>query len=332
MHFKDGDLEFPIEDRLVKKLDYFIKMVTREKHKQDVVLLVHGKTGDGKTNTSCILGDYFKVATGRQVRLFFRVAPMIDFAKTTDNKIMIWDEPSLDSLSTDQLNTLNRDLLRLFNTMRKKRHILICNLTKFWKFPEWLVVDRALGTVHMHSKGGRDVGRFLYLRSKNMEALWNAYKKSGKRLYGKLKSFGGRMPEIMEREFPDGTHGFDKLGFSVDEFPNATLEQYNFCKDRAIESIGQEKQKNNVDKRALNGLRYLIARLDYKKLKTRQDLASGLKISQARLTEWQRIPLEDTNLLGKVGFDGFATSPIKNTMATSQEIVPELDEGESEAL
>lgn len=232
-----GKDSYALEKKFVKKLDRMIKGVTQEKPKEDALLINEGKEGKGKSNTAFIEACYFKAKTGRDIHVFFKLEDMINFAKSTEKKIIWWDEPSLDSLSKDQLNNLNKNLERLMMTVRKKRHLFIINYTKFWKFLEYIIVDRAIGMVHMKEK---KIGRFFYIRKKRLEFLWNQYRTKKRRDYLKASSFGGNFPDLMESyfEFAQATiHGIK----------NATFEDYEKQKDVSILSIGdKEKSKAQI--------------------------------------------------------------------------------------
>lgn len=237
MIIEDGEIRYAIEDKLAKKINVFIDRCTRKNQKQNAYLANHGKTGEGKTNTSVVEAHYFRKQTGWPIHLFFNLEPMIDFAKSTENMIIIHDEPALDSLSTDQMTSLNKNFLRLVNTARKKRHFTIINITKFWRFPQDLVVDTCLGMVHMYTKK-KAPGRFLYIRQKKLEWLWNDYQKYHQRNFAKYKSFGGWMPNIMEKYF----HLMDVTIHGPTEVcEHATYDDYERIKDDAIKSIGTSR-------------------------------------------------------------------------------------------
>jgi len=308
--------QYTLEKRLVMKLDMMVDRITRKAPKLDAWLQVHGNEGEGKTNTSIAIAYYVKLKTDFPIHLFFRLESLIKFAQSTEQQIIIWDEPALDSLSTDQLKTVGRDLLRLAMTIRKKRHFFIVNFTKFWKFPEYLVVDRCLGMVHMYSKNQIRIGRFLYIKKKNLEPLWNDYARGKKRSYNKFKEFGGGFPEIM-------TEHLDKMDINIEGVPHATIKDYEKAKDVAINGIGVHKEKLSPKERRiqmeLDTLRVRIARLkDF----SRDELASKLGISANRLREWDRIPLEETKLLGKPRFEPPRDPDIINTM----DFEPEIDD------
>jgi hypothetical protein len=218
-----------------------------------------------------------KIRTGRDVHLFFKIEKLMAFASATENKIIIWDEPALDSLSTDQLNTLNKDMQRFFITIGKKRHIFIINYTKFWKFPEYMVVDRADGMIHMRED---EVGRFLYIRKKRLEFLWNEKMSHHRRSYKKAMAFGGKMPSILEEHF-------DTIGFHVNDIANATYKDYELQKDLAINTIG----KRTTAKEDANRLKLLTLRKKVALIQgiERENLANQFGIDTKRLREWAKI-------------------------------------------
>jgi hypothetical protein len=277
----DGE-SYAIEKRLVIKLDKMIERVTQDTPKIDNVLINEGGEGTGKTSSAILESAYIKAKTNREIHLFFKLEPMMEFAKKTENMIIIWDEPALDSLSTDQLNSLNKDMQRLFMTIRKKRHFFIINYTKFWKFPEYMVVERANGLLHLYSSGKR-YGKFIYIRKKRLEALWNDFHRTRKRNYSALKSFRGDFPNFMDFEF-------DKLDVFVDEIPHSTLEIYEKQKDMAICSIGIKKSKKEIEiQNRLNNLRFKITLLYSRGIIKQNELAGILGVPTIRLREWAKI-------------------------------------------
>lgn len=288
---KINGMDFAFEKRLFAKIQLMCDRIT--KGNKDAFLINEGYEGDGKTNSSLVEGivaqsllkEKFKDTS---IHLFFRTSSCIEFAKTTRNKIIILDEPSLESLSTDSLNALNKDLLRLVSMMRMKGHYFILNMTKFWKFPEFLMVDRALGMIHMDTKNNKSPGKFIYVRQKNLERLWNDKKKKNKRNYHKYLSFGGRMPLVM----PDV---FDKFKIQVEQKLNASYDDYEEQKEKSIESIGNKEKNMSWDKKRLNELQYKIATL-WKRIPkiTQGEIAVGLNTSSSRLREWATMlkPLE----------------------------------------
>lgn len=284
----ETDLDFYVEKKLKKKLDRIVTRLTKSTPKNDALLIVEGREGEGKTNTSCAVAYYVKYLTNRPISLFFRLEELINFAKTTENQIIIWDEPSLDALSTDSLTKINKNLVRLLMTCRKKRHFLIFNLTKFHKFQEYVVVDRPVGFIHMyvrtnHDTGNEMYGHYLYIRYKNLERLYQGYKKSGKRLYRPLKHHFGWIPEIMER---NNGEWFKHMDITVNGVSHCSLTMYNKEKDKAIESIGEDEKDSNKDKLALKMFKYKISKLKTP-IKNMEELATQLGTTDRTILRWK---------------------------------------------
>jgi len=63
------DLNISYEKKLISKLELMIKRI----QKKDVVLLIEGSEGDGKSNASEVIGYYIKYRTNRTINMFFRL-------------------------------------------------------------------------------------------------------------------------------------------------------------------------------------------------------------------------------------------------------------------
>lgn len=231
------DLKYGLENRLLRKIDLMIARCEQKNPKKDALLISEGGEGEGKTNTSLAIAYYIKSKTKRDIHLFFRLEGMIKFAQSTEEKIIIWDEPALDALKTDWYKKANEDLIRLLMVVRKKRHFFIFNFTKFYKFSEYIVVDRALGLIHMYSRKEIDPGRFVYIRKRMLEPLYNGYRTSKKRLYKKLSSIRGDFPEVLEKLL-------DKMNVTIEGKANSTFKDYDYMKDQVILSIGKAKPED----------------------------------------------------------------------------------------
>ena len=232
------DLKYYLENRLLPKLDLMIKRCEQNQPKKDALLIVEGGEGEGKTNTSIALAYYFKSKTKRDIHMFFKLQNLIEFAKSHEKKIIIWDEPAIDSLSTDWYKKANKDLMRLLMTARKKRHIFIFNLTRFYKFSEYIVVDRSICLIHMYSRREIETGRFAYIKRGSLEFLYNSYRFGKKRRYRDLCTIRGGFPEVLEKHF-------HKMGIYVEGKIATSLEEYDKFKDEAILSIGVGSKKKD---------------------------------------------------------------------------------------
>jgi len=325
-HFQVGTNDIVIEDRLADKLGLMCDRVTKEHPALDACLENSGGEGEGKTNASIIEAAYIKHKIKRPIALFFKTSSCIKYMQSHSNSIVILDEPSFESLSMDAISQIGKDFLRLTSTMRVKRHFFIINFAKFWKFPEFLVVDRALGMVHMHTRHGTALGRFLYIRKKNLERLWNDYKRFGRRNFGKLKSFGGGFGYMMEKIFAD-------LDIQVENTPHATFKDYMLEKDRAIGTIGDKKSKK--DNKAIKEMKFLKFKISnmYKNSKTifknHATLAQYLGYSTKSIEKWRYYSDEDPSVLEKEDFEPLE-EPITNNSLEDEPLDAPKEEKEAE--
>lgn len=326
VEIKGNGFSYSLEDRLVKKLDLMIARCIQPNPKRDAVLANEGGEGEGKSNSSVAEAYYVHLKTRRPVHIFFKLRNLIDFAKKTEKKIIIWDEPSLDSLTGDHMKRINADLRRLLMTARKKRHFLIINWVKFWKFEEYIQVDRCLGMVHMYSRKETEAGRFFYIPKRNLEPLRNDYNSKHKRNYKLYRSFGGKFPDIMEKHF-------DKMGFHVEDIPNATYKDYEEQKDKAILSIGDEDSNKGLKEKKLElelkNLKYLISKINPKEIETKEQLAKAIRITPRMMREWAKYDYIDPYSLAKRSLGEEAEANIINSRGLLQE--SDTNDGAEEA-
>jgi len=260
------DLNFYMDDALKKKIDLMIKRCTQKNPKKDALLLIEGGEGEGKSNFSFQIGYYAHHKTGREFsskNVFFHADKLLKFAQSTENQIIIYDEPSLDMMGAEWWKQEQLNIVKLLMTARKKRHFLIFNLTKFYKFQEYIVVDRALGMIHVYSRNEIEPGRFVYIKKKAVEILYNTYRKNKQRLYKKYTSLRGSFPDFVE-----GT---------------MDIENYEKNKNEAIMSIGTKKVSK--DKEKLLELKKSVGKIKTP-IKSRKELAEQLGIWAETLSRW----------------------------------------------
>ncbi|HEY5631622.1 MAG TPA: hypothetical protein VIR31_05805 [Nitrososphaeraceae archaeon] len=294
------DLQYGIENKLIRKLDLMIDRCTRERPVLDAWIINEGGEGSGKTNASIAEAYYVKSKTNRPISLWFRLQPMIDFAKRTSKQIIIWDEPAFDSLKTDSSSILNKNLMRLQSTCRKKQHFLIVNMTRFYRFSEPIVVERCLGLIHLYSRKEMTPGRFYYIKKKKLESLYLLWNQKHERAYKKFKSFRGSFPEVMEKHF-------HKMGINIEGNDNCTLADYEHYKDKSIASIGEQNVKiTKKEIKALNDLVILkskILNIWRKGILNQKELAECIGVPYRTVIEWTKINPNQPISLGNQGFD-----------------------------
>lgn len=268
---------YPLEKGIVKKVDLMIKRCTQKNPKRDAVLLEEGAEGEGKTSSSIAIAYYVADRTGRpfnHTHVFFDLSKMIKFLQSTEDQIAIWDEPALQALSGDYASSLVKDLTRLLMMCRKKRHFIIINLTYFNKFSDYIVWQRPLGMIHMYSRNNVEPGRFVFIRKKNLEHLWNDWKMKKRRDYRKWcsRNIRGTFPDVLNPDYKNNV---------LSDFD---INYYEKEKDKAIQMIGT--RKTNKDKAKLQELKYKIATL---KLPTeiKEKIAKQLGYSYKTLEKWR---------------------------------------------
>lgn len=267
--------QYPLERNLIKKFELMAKRVMGKGAKKDIVICFEGGEGEGKTTFSIASAIWFAEKTGRKfdhTNVFFDVNKMIDFAVNTEKQIMIYDEPALQALSTDWASQEVKNLTRLLMMARKKQHIIFVNMTKFYKFNEYIVVDRSLALIHVYSRKNIQSGHFQYIRKRCLEPLWRDYRFSKRRNYKKYasKSVRGTFPDVMNPNYKNNICS----GFNV--------KAYEKEKDAAIRLIGVDNKKEKKDKldefkeRILNAEGY-----------TNEQKASLLGVSERTVYNWK---------------------------------------------
>lgn len=281
------DKKYHIETRLVKKLDLMIDRMD-DRRRKDNLLIVEGSEGDGKSNVSVAVGYYIAHMTGRSFgneNMFFDVSKMIDVAKKKDRQVLIWDEPALSGLTVEWWRRTQINLTKLLMVARKRRHFFIFNFTKFHKFNEYIVVDRAIGMIHVYERytktGGIQQGRFAYFKQKSLQDLYYYWRSTKRRAYKKYRDFMGAFPWVLPK--------------IIDE------EKYEEQKDEAILSVGvDELSKWHLE---LFAIQYRIAMMEGVDKKTK---AKALGVTERTLYNWGYIPKkypEVVNLLRNKGFE-----------------------------
>lgn len=228
--------QYAMERSLIEKLDLLIKRCVQKNPKRDSVLINEGAEGEGKTSLSVAEAYYISEQTKRPFsheNIFFDINKMIKFLQDTEGQIAIWDEPALQSLSTDALKSVVRDLKRMLMMCRNRRHFIIINMTYFNEFGNYIVWQRPNGMIHVYSRNEREAGRFIYIRKKYLEHLWRDWVSKKMRSYKKYASrkCRGTFPDVLNPEYKNNV---------LSEFD---FNAYEKNKNDAINSIGQETKK-----------------------------------------------------------------------------------------
>jgi len=279
---------YPLENRLIPKLDLMIQRCKDDRQKKDAVLLFEGAEGEGKTTFSIAVAYYVAGELNRKFNeknVFFDIESMIKFLQSTENQIAIWDEPALSALSTDFASRSVKDLTRLLMMVRKKRHFIMINMTHFNKFNDYIVCDRPLGMLHVYSRRGVQSGRFVYIRKKYLQNLWFDWRFKKKKNYIKYSVKSGKLmgtfPDVLSPKYKHNVLS----AFNVDEYEKA--------KDKAIMQVGKPPEKNNNKQHIqLIELKNKIGRIKptpKNPILTRTTLAKCIGISLRELERWAKL-------------------------------------------
>jgi len=273
---------YPIENRLVRKIDLMIERCGG-KVKRDAVLLIEGAEGEGKTTCSLGIAMYAAQKLGREFthkNVFFSVEPMIEFLQSTSDQIAIWDEPALQALNTDFAKTAVKDITRLLMMVRKKRHFIIINMTHFNKFNDYIVCDRPLGMIHVYSRKGTEPGRFIYIRKKYLHNLWLDFRFKKQKNYVKYCSMSGKI----RGSFPDVVNPKYKNNINED-FDVAAYERE---KDKAIMMVGKKDKKKDKNYDDLKRFKQTLASVRFP-LTSKEQLAEQLGVNVRQIYRWAHI-------------------------------------------
>jgi len=281
---------YPLDNKLVKKLDVMIKRCSDKRAKRDAVLVVEGAEGEGKTTCSIACAFYVAKKLKRKFshkNVFFDVGEMIRFLQNSEGQIAIWDEPALQALSTDFASKTVKNITRLLMMARKKRHFIFINITHFNKFNDYVICDRPLGMIHVYSRKGVESGRFFFIRKKHLWNLWLEWRHKKLKSYKKYCAIGGKIwgtfPDVLSEHYANNVlKDFD-------------VKAYEKQKDKAIGSIGQiteEEEKRDE----LEHFKALIGRFQPKDCNTRIEYAKYFGVTPKTLCEWGKKPLNNEEI------------------------------------
>jgi len=273
---------YPLNASLLKKIDALIDRCKTKTRKRDSLLLIDGPEGEGKTTFSIALGYYISEKSNRpfsEKNVFFNVDKMMDFAKNNEEKIIIWDEPSLEAMSGDSRKAIVRDLVRLLMTARKKRHFFIINMTYFNRFNEYVVSERANGMIHLYTRKKTGQARFVYIKEKFLTALWYDWKIKKRKNFFKYcdKRTRDTFPAVLDEEYPYNV---------LSEFDNDYYEQR---KDEAIAGIGEKEGMSKLHAKTLR-LQHALYKVYKESGLSRDKFCELAGISQQTVYEWKAIP------------------------------------------
>lgn len=266
------------DETLIRKLNVVVKRL--KKTKQDCLILITGPEGTGKSTIASILVQYIAENTGRIFKptcenVFFLPDIMLRTALTTEKQIIWWDEAALAGLAKEWQRKINLKLSKMLMTGRKKRHLYVFCIPKFFRLSED-TVDRAKFMIRTYENKRGKLGNFCFYKGKAVKAMYNEWRKTKKVRYGHYA------------QAPYGFHGKfnDNLYDIIDE------NIYEAKKDEAIASI----LKDDVDKKDKNYKRFmrvfgylskLVEKIKKKYKLTHKDALKLIEMPQKTYINWK---------------------------------------------
>ncbi len=274
--------EYFMEKALVGKLDLMCDRCTGN-NRMDNVVIVDGDEGYGKTTLSIECANYVAEQTNRQFNLshiFFDIEELINFAKSTKEQIIIWDEAALAGLAQDWQKKAQKKLIRLLMIARKKRHFFFINIPKFHKLNEYLALDRSIALIHVYARHEKHLGRFVYYNKGGKEILYMEWKKRKRRNYKRYYALHGSFPNALAKIIDED--GYDKK------------------KDDAILNFDKEDGMDS-NKQALIKLKYLVYKFEGI---TQKEKSEQFKIAPATISYWGKFGEKYPQILEYEGLNG----------------------------
>jgi hypothetical protein len=249
--------------RVDAKLKFKIEVLAKQLEKNDVWIIIDGDEGSGKTNTAAYILHLFSWITGRkfeQERFYFDSDDMFQWVKENPSGLINWDEAALGGLSAEWWSNAQRNLLKFAMTGRKKHHVFVLCIPKFYKLNEYLRIDRSHALIHMDTGKRKDrYGNAMWLTRKGkgiLNRIWKtkkylAYNESMKKGVGFYFNVPYVIPDIMDEE------------------------KYEKMKDDAISNIGEKKniKKQSAIEIELKEIKNKIRNLPVKEIDSKAALA-----------------------------------------------------------
>lgn len=267
------DKKYYMDNRLLEKLDLMVNRCSG-KIKLDNLVIVDGDEGYGKSTLAVSMAYYVAYKLGRPFsvnNIFFNTKDLINFAKSTKEQVIIWDEATLGGLAAEWYVKDQIKLIKLLNIVRKKKHFFFFNIPKFFKLNETLVIDRSIALVHVYARNDIELGRFVYFRRTAKENLFNDWRRKRLRNYRKYYTLRGSFVNALPK--------------IIDE------QEYEDRKDKMIETFDEEDKKIEAKDVQLLMFQYKISNLDkaFPQLRV-VDIIKYFDIGERSIYDWRKLP------------------------------------------
>jgi DNA replication protein DnaC len=153
-----ANLPYKLPKQLRSILDGFKWAINSKK--QSAVIIVDGKSGQGKTTLSCQIGLYMSERFSLD-SLYYTPEKFLDgLTKTTKGDVLVFDEAMLLS-SRAALSQMNRMIVIAMSMIRSKNLLIIFNVNSIFDLDRNLALSRADLLLHCYGDSLTDKGKFL---------------------------------------------------------------------------------------------------------------------------------------------------------------------------
>lgn len=243
-------------DGLIVQLDEAIAKRVNDRE-QDCLIIMDGREGSGKTNAAVCMAKHIANLTGRKFdvgNIYFELEKLMKDAGNSKEQIYIWDEATLGGLAADWKNDMQVKLVSLLMICRKKRHVFIFNIPRFFRLTS-KIIERALGLLHMYENDREEPGNFMWIGSESLEDMYYEWRKKQIANYVSYKKF------------------FGKFAYHIKNIID--YETYDAAKDKAIKDLVDKAnfKKVSMAQKRLDILRVRMTNYFKRQGKTEDEIA-----------------------------------------------------------
>ena len=221
---------------LLKKLDNVKKLMSKE---WDVVFLIDGIEGSGKSTLSFLCGWYISDASLTMTNIAEGSADAVrKLESLPDKSVLIIDEGSLSFSSKEVMSKEQKQLVRIMNVIRQKRMCLIVVAPSFFELNKYVSVTRSRFLLHVYTNRNLDRGRFSYFGTRKKHKLYyegkktfNSYQKPKANFigtFGKFDPFGEEYQKLKRKSLMEAIRG------TADNKEKKPKSEYNIKRDHEI--------------------------------------------------------------------------------------------------
>lgn len=212
--------KYYIDGMLKSNLDI---VAIRDFNKWDNLIIIDGLERSGKTTIGSTACAYLSTRLNRSFSvdsIYFDIDSLIEYAQTSREKIILWDESALGGLGS-QWNTREQlKLKQLLITCGKYRHVLVFIIPDFTLLSSYFAVHRSICLLRTYTPNMVERGFFKFYGAYEKKLLYYTEKK---------KIFDARIQPNFKGVFRPADGLYD-------------VEAYEKKKDEAIQRIGKSKE------------------------------------------------------------------------------------------